>query len=399
MNKVISIHLRGVAFQLEESGYDALRAYLDKAERQLSSNPDRAEIIADIEQAIADKFRGLLSPSRNVILTSEVEVVIREMGPVTDGAEVPSDDKASDAGKQAGAASSSSEKKDAAPPRRLYRIKEGAIFTGVCNGLAAYIGVDVTLLRLVVAILVFFSFGTVAVAYLVATIIIPVAETATEKAAAAGPAPTAQEFIRRAKQGYYEGIRSISDRAAHRAWKRKFKTEMRDWKRRFKEEVRWGSCASVPPPPVPPVTPPPPPPPGYQVAMPVLGTLKGVLFLFAAIAVISLVATGALFGVALPGHLPVWAGVVIIIIAYKVLASPLKAMRRQYYYRLNGWYDDWHPLTEVLMTLFGILFFIFAVFVADRMIPGFHQVLLDFRDFLQRAFDSLHQWWIQKGSS
>jgi len=63
MNKVITIHLHGTAFQLEEGGYDALRAYLDQAARQLEPNPDRAEILADIEQAIGEKFRACSTPA------------------------------------------------------------------------------------------------------------------------------------------------------------------------------------------------------------------------------------------------------------------------------------------------------------------------------------------------
>ncbi|HET7535153.1 MAG TPA: hypothetical protein VFJ90_01770, partial [Candidatus Didemnitutus sp.] len=85
MNKVIIIHLNGHAYHLEEGGYDALRVYLDSAARQLEGNPDKDEIIADIEQAIADKCRAVLSASRTVVLTSDIEAIIAEMGPVDDG--------------------------------------------------------------------------------------------------------------------------------------------------------------------------------------------------------------------------------------------------------------------------------------------------------------------------
>ena len=82
MNKVITINLNGVAYQLEEGGYDALRAYLDHAARRLEGNPDKDEIITDIEQAIADKFRALLGAHKTVVNTKEVTGVIAEMGPV-----------------------------------------------------------------------------------------------------------------------------------------------------------------------------------------------------------------------------------------------------------------------------------------------------------------------------
>ena len=388
MNKVISIHLRGVAFQLEESGYDALRSYLDKAERQLAANPDRAEIMADIEQAIADKFRALLSPSRNVVLASEVEQVIRDMGPVSDGNGSAGENASAEPGPNA---KEKTEPRDPAPPRRLYRIKEGAMLGGVCNGLAAYLGLDVTLIRLVVAVLVFVSFGTVAIAYIVSLIIIPRADTAEEKKAAAGPSPTAQEFIRRAKQGYYDGMKAFPDREARREWKRKFKQEMKEWKHTFRDEFRW-----APPSPSAAVAT---PPPGYHVVVPVLSTLQAVFFFIAAVAVVSLLATGAVFGVPLPGNLPVWAGIVIIVLLYKLLVSPFKAIRHQYRCQAYGWPVYWHPFWEIWKGIVGLFIFVFALFVADRLIPGFHQVLLDFRAFLQHAFESLGQWWGQKGTS
>src|ERR1700722_7809652 len=96
MNKVIAINLNGNAYQLEENGYEALRDYLDTATRRLEGNPDREEILADIEQAIADKFRTVLAAHKNVVATGEVEKVISEMGPVEDGS-FHSDEPAADA--------------------------------------------------------------------------------------------------------------------------------------------------------------------------------------------------------------------------------------------------------------------------------------------------------------
>src|SRR5271157_5476683 len=85
MNKVIIINLNGNAYQLEEDAYDALCAYLDTARARLEGNPDRDEIIADIEQSIADKFRGALGANKTVVLASEARAAIEAMGPVEDG--------------------------------------------------------------------------------------------------------------------------------------------------------------------------------------------------------------------------------------------------------------------------------------------------------------------------
>ena len=45
MHKVIVINLSGNAYQIDEDGYHALRAYLDRAAANLAGNPDRAEIL------------------------------------------------------------------------------------------------------------------------------------------------------------------------------------------------------------------------------------------------------------------------------------------------------------------------------------------------------------------
>ncbi len=88
MQKVISINLNGNAYQIEEGGYDALISYLETAQRQLRDNPDRAEILADLEQAIAEKCQRFLTAHKTVVSAAEVDQIIKEMGPV-DGAADP----------------------------------------------------------------------------------------------------------------------------------------------------------------------------------------------------------------------------------------------------------------------------------------------------------------------
>jgi len=86
MERVVTINLNGRSYQLEEGAYDALRAYMDLAERALADNPDRAEIMRDLEQAVADKCAAVLGAQKNVVNAEEMRRVIDEMGPVA-GAE------------------------------------------------------------------------------------------------------------------------------------------------------------------------------------------------------------------------------------------------------------------------------------------------------------------------
>ena len=133
MQKVITVSLNGNAYQFDEHGYDVLRAYLTHAELQLGSDADAREIVRDLEQSIGDKCSRFLRPGKNVVSSWEVEQIIREIGPVENG------------GIHGDAASDPS----ALPPRpaRLHQLREGAMLSGVCNGVAAYFNVDPTIVR------------------------------------------------------------------------------------------------------------------------------------------------------------------------------------------------------------------------------------------------------------
>src|SRR6185312_12142255 len=161
MRPVISVSLSGRAYQLEDDAHAALAGYLDSAARALAGNPDQAEILADLEQAIADKLERCLGPHKTVIARGEIEQVIHEMGPVDSGPGsaasqdgVPRDappgncgaDNSAGAGGAAGDAGAGGQP-GAAAPKRLYQISAGALLSGVCKGIAVYLDVDVTLVR------------------------------------------------------------------------------------------------------------------------------------------------------------------------------------------------------------------------------------------------------------
>jgi phage shock protein PspC (stress-responsive transcriptional regulator) len=177
MQKVITINLNGNAYQLDEHGYDALRAYLERAEAQLVGNPDKAEIIRDLEQAIAEKCLRHLGPGKSVVTTVDVDQILREVGPVD-----------SDTATQPHSGSS-----DVPPPRRLYQIREGAMLSGVCNGLAAYFNVDPTIVRVAFVIggvleMTYYDNPPVLTIglYVVLMFLVPYAKTLEQRAAAQG---------------------------------------------------------------------------------------------------------------------------------------------------------------------------------------------------------------------
>ena len=181
MHKVITINLNGQVYQLDERGYEVLRAYLELAEAQLGSNPDKCEIIRDLEQSVAEKFARHLDSGRTVVATAGVEQVLLEIGPVDGGA--PNVGEASTLG---GAA-------NAQTARRLYQIREGAMLSGLCNGIAAYFSLDPTFVRIafvaaaIVEIAVFDRPPAMVVGlYAILVFMVPYAKTSSERAAAYG---------------------------------------------------------------------------------------------------------------------------------------------------------------------------------------------------------------------
>ena len=58
-------------------------------------------------------------------------------------------------------------------PRRLARRSDDKMLGGVCSGLADHLGLDVTLVRLLIVLVTVLGFGSVIIAYLVAWVIVP----------------------------------------------------------------------------------------------------------------------------------------------------------------------------------------------------------------------------------
>jgi phage shock protein PspC (stress-responsive transcriptional regulator) len=184
MRKVTTINLNGRAYQLEEQGYDKLHAYLKRAETSLADDPDKREVIADIEQAIADKCERLLRGDKNVVTTERIADILKEMGEVeSDGAEPAGGEHA--------------EPKRA---KRLYTIREGSVILGVCRGLGAYFGIEPNLVRVAFVILAIITHGFGIALYILLGIFLPSAKTDTEIAEAYGDPTTAQEIVDRARE-------------------------------------------------------------------------------------------------------------------------------------------------------------------------------------------------------
>ncbi len=384
MNKVITINLDGIAYQLEEGGYDALRAYLETAAARLQGNPDRDEILSDIERALGEKFRALLGSHKTVVVTKEVAAALSEMGPIeADPGEAAGPGASGPGGQSSASRPGTPGEKQAAghggTPRRLYRIHEGAMIAGVCNGIAAHVNVDPTLVRLAFVFLTML-WGTGLLVYLVMAIVVPEAQSPEEKAAASGNPSTAQEFIRRAKEGYYEAMKGFPDRQARREWKRRFKREMRanadQWRHNW--HGYWAGHAPFHP--------------GMGLALPMLSLLHGMATVLWMCALISLLATNTVFGLALPANVPVWVAALLLFIAYGILVSPLKAARRACYWGFGrpGWAWSFVFLLEAVVWL-GVVAAL--LWLAVHYFPELREAVRSIPSHAHQAAEDVRTWW------
>jgi phage shock protein C len=57
--------------------------------------------------------------------------------------------------------------------KRLIRRTDDKVLGGVCAGVADYLGVDATLIRVLTVVAAFFSLGTVVIAYVIAWALMP----------------------------------------------------------------------------------------------------------------------------------------------------------------------------------------------------------------------------------
>ena len=54
MRRIITVHLGGTAYPLDENAYERLRAYIAMTESRLGTSPDRREVTGDLERSVAE---------------------------------------------------------------------------------------------------------------------------------------------------------------------------------------------------------------------------------------------------------------------------------------------------------------------------------------------------------
>ncbi len=189
MKKTFNINLAGLVFTIDEDAYELLRTYLDNVADHFKQVEGKEEIVADIENRIAEHFSsGTRIRTKMSISKHDVEYLITAMGRVD---EFGDEESKTDA--------NSTEDKSSILPKRLYRNPDDRILGGVASGIAAYFGTDPVLVRLAFVLLTFAS-GFGILVYIVLWIITPEAKTAVQKTEMQGKPLTLERIEKEAKK-------------------------------------------------------------------------------------------------------------------------------------------------------------------------------------------------------
>ncbi len=320
MERVVTINLNGNSYQLEEPAYDALRSYMTRAEAALTANPDKAEIVRDLEQAIADKCASHLGPNKSVVSATEMTRILGEMGPVEGDTGEP------------GAQTESAQARSsdyARPNRRLYRIYDRGAWTGVSAGMAAYAGVGVDWVRTGWILATIFTGGFTGLIYIAMVFVVPVASTSEEMAAAHGAPFNAQEVVDRAKREYsrFTDENAPRWRAEWRRQRRAWDDQVNSW--RGSSERRAAAAAG-------------PAPAGYMTRIFagllafVFSIITAALLIAFLIAFFSLITTREILGWDPPLDAPFWMVLVILGVVYAAISAPFSALRKASFETVTG---------------------------------------------------------------
>lgn len=144
MNKTLSIGLAGFSFTIEEHAYIKLSDYLNALRSSLDIS-EADEVIHDIEIRMVEIFRDSLG-KREVINDGDVERVIAQIGTpekIEEQEEAYYSEKNTKSNKNNSTGTNYTDK------RQLFRDPEKQKIAGVCAGLAAYSGMEISWMRLI----------------------------------------------------------------------------------------------------------------------------------------------------------------------------------------------------------------------------------------------------------
>jgi len=171
MKKIININFHSRVVPIEETAYDILRKYVDSLKKHFAAEEGGDEIVNDIENRFAELFSDRLKKGATCITDEDVDQIIASMGRPEDFDQ--DENTGSSAYTNSSSSTSYTDEGIKEEPRRLYRSENDKMLGGVCGGLAAYLKIDSSFVRIIYAALILGSFGSALLIYFILWVALP----------------------------------------------------------------------------------------------------------------------------------------------------------------------------------------------------------------------------------
>ena len=221
MNKVLNINLGGYPFIIDEDAYAHLKGYIGALERHFAKSEGRDEIIADIENRIAELLNENTS-SRAIVTRHDIDEVIAIMGTPEDFIGDGYFDegvhhhgrKYRETGYKTG--------------KRIFRNTDDKVIGGVCSGIAAYFGIDDPLWIRIGFAFFLITGGIAAPLYFILWAIIPSAKTTADRLAMRGEPINVSNIAKSIEDELDNLSETISEIGNQFGSKKKFKKKIQE---------------------------------------------------------------------------------------------------------------------------------------------------------------------------
>ncbi len=201
MKKTVTINLGGRAFLITEEAYNSLEDYLSSLATTFNGHESSEEIIADIESRISELCDRRLAQSHGEIIElALVNEMINRMGKpgamIDEESETYAPHSSQENEQEEPATGSNGEKifEKMQLNKKYYLNSDDRMAGGVISGLATYLKIDVTILR-IIALFAIIATGLVGIiTYFIVWYIAPTAGNTSEKLRMQGIEPTPEKI-------------------------------------------------------------------------------------------------------------------------------------------------------------------------------------------------------------
>lgn len=202
MKKTFNINVAGFPFIIDDDAYTLLDNYLQTIENAFAGNDETRELANDIESRVAELLMERTSTNSPIVSVADVEEVISRVGQPE---EIMEEDETISIKTPGGDNAAKEDAKNAATPppyippvtpikKKLFRDPQNTMIGGVCSGLAWYLNMDPTIVRLLTVLITMVSMFSGAIAYLILMLVVPEAKTPLERMQMMGEEPTVKNI-------------------------------------------------------------------------------------------------------------------------------------------------------------------------------------------------------------